>query len=346
MASATVLEDWPIFGLTSDVRPALAEARRAGEHCVLATLGAAENGAPLGAGAQMLFARSGVTGFLSGGCVERDVALHAAEVLRDGEPRTLVYGRGGPVDIRPPCGGQVVMLLDRIAPDDPAAERLVAPGFARTPLLWLSDGRRRACLVPGETPPAAFRPLLQTMRGRAAMTEVGDRLACRFDPGQRLVVVGHDPIALALAEVGVKIGWSTALVRPCGPEQPPPIAGLEYRRGNLVAALEGLAPDLWTAMVIATHDEDDHAAAHVALASQAGYIGMLGSRRRLPARLARLEAAGFAAGALARIHAPVGLAIGARTPYEIAISITAEIVQTARTAEARALWASEAALAA
>ncbi len=339
MKVMTALDDWPMFGLTSDVRPALAEARAAGEPCVLATLGAAQSGAPLGAGAQMLFTRRGLAGFLSGGCVEADVAFHAAEVLQGGKPRTLVYGAGGAVDIRLPCGGRVVMLLERIAPDDGAAGRLVAPESARRPMLWLTDGRRRTCLAPGEAPPAAFRPLMDTMGDRAAMTDAGDRLACRFDPRQRLIVVGHDPIALGLAELGLKIGWATTLVRPLGPEGPPPIADLEYRRGHLAAEFGALAPDPWTAVVIATHDQDhDHAGAQAALASTAGYIGLLGSRRRLPDRLARLQADGGAADVLARVHAPVGLAIGARTPYEIAVSITAEIVQATREASAGALW--------
>ena len=171
------------------------------------------------------------------------------------------------------------------------------------------------------------------------MTDAGDRLACRFDPRQRLIVVGHDPIALGLAELGLKIGWATPLVRPLGPEGPPPIADLEYRRGHLAAEFGALAPDPWTAVVIATHDQDhDHAGAQAALASTAGYIGLLGSRRRLPDRLARLQADGAAADVLARVHAPVGLAIGARTPYEIAVSITAEIVQATREASAGALW--------
>ncbi len=145
MPAMIPFDDWPMFGLTSDVRPNLAEAQAAGEACVLATLGTAESGAPLGAGAQMLFTRSSMAGFLSGGCVEADVALHAAEVLEGGDPQTLVYGRGGALDIRLPCGGRVVMLLERIAPEDEAARRLVAPGSARTSLLWLSDGRRRTC---------------------------------------------------------------------------------------------------------------------------------------------------------------------------------------------------------
>ena len=347
MAATISLDDWPTFGLMSDVRPALSNALRLGEPCVLATLGTAESGAPLGAGAQMLFARSGAAGFLTGGCVEADVALHAAETLQDGEPRTLVYGRGGAVDIQLPCGGRVVVLLERIAPEDPAAKLLVAPDRARTPVLWLSDGRRRTCLAPGGAPPPAFRPLLEGMRGRAAMSDAGDRLACRFDPRQQLVVVGRDPIALALAEVGLRVGWSTILVRPRGPETPPPIAGIEYRRGEVADEFEALAPDPWTAVVVATHDPDhDHAAASAALASQAGYVGLLGSRRRLPARLARLEADGVEASALGRIHAPVGLEIGARTPYEIAVSITAEIVQATREAHAARFWSHEAAIAA
>lgn len=95
--------------------------------------------------------------------------------------------------------------------------------------------------------------------------------------------------------------------------------------------MASLAPDARTAIVTLTHDPKlDDAALAVALASPAFYIGCLGSRKTHAARLARLAAAGFAESDLARLRGPVGLAIGARTPAEIAIAIAAEITQVRR----------------
>ena len=93
---------------------------------VMVTLYAAEGATPLGLGAQMLFVGDAPTGFLSGGCGEGDVALQARAVLADGAPRRLVYGRGGPPDIRLLCGSRIELLAERIDPAGAAARRLVA----------------------------------------------------------------------------------------------------------------------------------------------------------------------------------------------------------------------------
>jgi xanthine dehydrogenase accessory factor len=96
-------------------------------------------------------------------------------------------------------------------------------------------------------------------------------------------------------------------------------------------ALPGLALDRRTALVALTHDPkvDDPALA-AALQSSCFYIGALGSKKTHAGRLERLTAAGIEPDALARIHAPIGLAIGARGPAEIAISIMAEMTRALR----------------
>ena len=120
---APALPNWPSFGLSDDVRPELARALERGEACALVTLTRTAGGAPRPEGAQMLIGEGGaLCGFLSGGCVEGDVALHAAQTLADGEPRTLVYGEGSPwPDIRLLCGARIELLVERVAPDDEAA---------------------------------------------------------------------------------------------------------------------------------------------------------------------------------------------------------------------------------
>ena len=173
-SSDWTLPEWPAFGLQSDVRLALRRACEASRPVVLGTLYAHEGAAPLGEGAQILFDDGmAAAGFLSGGCVEGDIAHHATGVLEGGEARRLVYGRGGPPDIQLLCGSRIEVLLERIAPDDEALARLLELEAARRPALWLSDGQERACLAEGEVgrePPAPLRPALAKACERPAIS--------------------------------------------------------------------------------------------------------------------------------------------------------------------------------
>ena len=120
------------------------------------------------------------------------------------------------------------------------------------------------------------------------------------------------------------------LCRPKGPEAPPPLA-VTYSREAPEILLERLGPDAWTAVATATHEgELDHAVLKAALLSDAGYVGVLGARRRLPERLERLRADGVGEAALMRLKAPIGLSIGARSPADVATSVTAEIIAALR----------------
>lgn len=299
-----------MFGMAEDVRPALAQARAQARPAALATLTSVEGGGPRPPGTQMVFADGLTAGYFSGGCVESDVAGHAFACLEDAAPRRLVYGEGSPwPDIRLLCGARIEIFVERVAPDDPALAELLAAWDERRPVVWLTDGRRRACVAP-----------------EAAQPWEG-AVSRRHDPTARLVVFGSDPSALAMAQLGVQAEMETTLVRPKGPVQPPPIAGLAYRRDTPAEALAAIGPDPWTAVAVATHDlEIDQAALIAALPSPAGYVGLLGARARLAERLARLRAAGVAESAIARLHAPIGLDIGGKAPWEVALSVIGEIV--------------------
>jgi len=342
------LPEWPAFGLQSDVRPALRRAAEAGRPVVLGTLYAHEGAAPLGEGAQILFDADAsgawaAAGFLSGGCVEGDIAHHARTVLEEGAPRRLVYGRGGPPDIKLLCGSRIEVLLERIAPDEPALARLLELEAARRPALWLSDGGVRACLAEGEPlshPPAALGlAAAKACERPAASGPAGGAIFRRHAPRLRLMVVGGDPTTLAIARLAAEAGFETTLVRPKGPSSPPPIAGVRYFRGEPAEAFRVLGLDPWTAVAVATHDIDiDHDALRVALPSAAGYVGALGSRKRIPERLARLTMDGLADSAVARLKAPIGLDIGARAPWEIAVSVIAEAIQALKALDAARPW--------
>jgi xanthine dehydrogenase accessory factor len=338
--------DWPEFGLKDDVRGVLGAAVEAGEPAVLVTLFAAEGGSPRGLGAQMLFGPGEVTGYLSGGCVEADVALHADRVMASGEPARLVYGRGGPADVRLPCGGRIEALVEAIPAGDPAARRLIELRDAREPALWVSDGRFHACLGPGEDGanlPAALQAAVRLAARGGVCGAVPEPFAIfrRFDPAGRLVIFGADPPALAMAALGAQIGLETTLVRPKGPLAPPPIAQVRYLRSAPAEALAEAGLDHWTYVAVATHDMDvDEEALVTALGSDAGYVGVLGSKRRLGERLGRLRAAGLPEEQIARLHAPIGLPLAGKSPWEIAISVIGEIVQVVRAREQDEGWPS------
>jgi xanthine dehydrogenase accessory factor len=332
--------DWPVFGLTDDVRPALGAASETGQAAVLVTLHTASGGAPRGVGAQMVVTRRTVSGYLSGGCIEADVARHALAALADGQPRRLVYGEGGPIDVRLPCGGRIELLAERILPDDPAVACLLDLGAARKPALWISSGATRLCCSDDESVPPQEGDLaiafLAARQGTARAGQQGGAVYRLFAPRQRFVVFGHDPTALAMAMLARQVGMETILVRPKGPSAPPPVPDIQYRREAPAAALAAIGADPWTAVAIAMHqEEDDHEALVAALSSSAGYVGLLGSSRRLPRKLARLAEAGISPHQLARLKAPIGLKVGGHSPWEIATGVIAEVIQTANGLSAR-----------
>lgn len=303
------LPDWPDYGLCDDQRQALRRLLQAGRPAVLATIAALDGGGPRPPGTQMVFGDGVVSGFLSGGCVEGDVAGHAAACLADGGPRRLVYGAGSPwPDIRLLCGARIEILVERVLPGDPAAIGLFARMDARRPSAWISDGARRVC---GD-PDARAWP---------------GAVIVRQDPVWKLAVLGGDPTAMAIAALGAQAGLETTLIRPRGPSAPPPLADVAYRRDEPREALAAVGLDAWSAVAICGHDIDlDHAALMTALPSAAPYVGLLGARRRLPERLERLKAAGLIDRDLARLRAPIGLDLGGKAPWEVAVATLGEII--------------------
>lgn len=154
-----------------------------------------------------------------------------------------------------------------------------------------------------------------------------------FNPPLRLILVGAVHIAQPLARMAGDLGYDVAVIDPreafASEERFP---GVHLVRSWPDEAMSELAPDARTAVVTLTHDPKlDDPALQVALKAPCFYIGSLGSKKTHAARLERLTAAGFDEAALARIHGPVGLAIGARSPAEIAVSILAEMTARLRT---------------
>ena len=175
----------------------------------------------------------------------------------------------------------------------------------------------------------AAREALRHDRSKVVETEAGAVFLHVFNPPLRLVLVGAVHISQALAPMASLAGYGVTVVDPrraFATELRFP--GIEVTTEWPDVALARLAPDRRTAVVTLTHDPKlDDPALHVALRSEAFYVGSLGSSRTHAARLNRLGQAGFGEAERARIHGPVGLSIGAKTPAEIAISIMAQVTK-------------------
>ena len=181
------------------------------------------------------------------------------------------------------------------------------------------------------------RRLLTGDLSRTIESEQGRVFLHVLSPPPRLVIVGAVHIAEPLARMAEATDYNVILIDP----RQAFAKREEFAGFNVVCewpdeALAKLKPDENTAIVTLTHDPKlDDPALRIALRSRAFYIGSLGSRKTQAARLARLHAAGFTTEEVSRIHGPVGLAIGARSPAEIAVSILAELIQARRGGDAR-----------
>jgi xanthine dehydrogenase accessory factor len=164
----------------------------------------------------------------------------------------------------------------------------------------------------------------ETPQGRVFLTV--------YVPAAQLVVIGAVHISQALAPIGKLLGYDVTIVDPrtafATPERFPDVKVIAEWPD---AALPALNVDRYTAFVALTHDPkiDDPALLH-ALARDCFYIGALGSRKTHARRLERLKQAGVSDADLARIHAPIGLDIGAVSPAEIAVAIMAQITERLR----------------
>ncbi|MCA8932189.1 MAG: XdhC family protein [Rhodospirillaceae bacterium] len=212
-----------------------------------------------------------------------------------------------------------------------AAVRFVRLGDGAEALL-VGDAVTSGTLALDATLRAAAASALRSDRGTVAETPAGQVFVEPFNPPLRLVVVGAVHITQGLAPMAQMAGYQVTVVDPrqafASAERFP---GVALSTDWPDDALEALAPDARTAVVTLTHDPKlDDPALDRALRSPAFYVAALGSRKTHAARLERLGALGHDAAALARIHGPAGLPLGAATPAEIAVSVLAEMTQVLR----------------
>ncbi|RVV98858.1 XdhC/CoxI family protein [Mesobaculum littorinae] len=304
----------------------------AGQGAALATVVETWGSAPRPVGSQLAISGEGeIAGSVSGGCVEGAVVVEALEAIADGAPRLLDFGVSDDeaFAVGLACGGRIRVLVEPVgaalSPD--VLERIVAARAARQPLAYVvdTDSFARRTEVPAVFPDR-FR------MDRSGFEEDGRTFVAIHNPPLRLAVVGAVHIAQALLPMAELAGYDVTLIDPRGAfaseSRFPGRAVLDDWPDEALAA-HGL--DARTAVVTLTHDPKlDDPAIMAALRSEVFYLGCLGSTRTHAKRVARLEEAGFPAERIARIHAPVGLDIGARSPAEIAVSIMAELTQRLR----------------
>jgi xanthine dehydrogenase accessory factor len=292
--------------------------REVGRRVAVATVVATRRSAPRPVGSKLVVSESGdLAGSVSGGCVESDVVLAAQEVLAGGPPRLLTYGITDEMafGIGLPCGGEIDVFVEELT----EAER---PDVTLTVVAGEGIGER---LHDPELVQAARR------RGRSHVLELGDRtvLADVSAPPPRLFVYGAVDTAEALCRAAKLLGWRTVVADArasfATPERIPNADELLLAWPD--EALDQVQPDLGTAVLVLTHDDKfDLPMIRGALATDAFYVGWIGSRRNQERRRGLLREQGVTDDELDRISGPSGLDIGAGTPSETAVSILAEIL--------------------
>jgi xanthine dehydrogenase accessory factor len=193
-------------------------------------------------------------------------------------------------------------------------------------ILYPIDGDEKSDLV---TEAAAA---IQADKSRTVETPDGAVFLHVFNPPLRMILIGAVHISQPLARMAALAGYEVVVVDPRRAfASAARFPGVEVRTDWPDEALEDLAPNLRTAVVTLTHDPKlDDPALHVALRSDAFYIGSLGSKKTHRTRVERLTEAGFDEATIGRILGPVGLSIGATSPAEIAVAILAQITDVLR----------------
>jgi xanthine dehydrogenase accessory factor len=289
----------------------LAAGRREGIAGALLTITGIEGGAPRALGTHMAVLADGrFCGYVSGGCVEAAVAAEAVAVMARGRDEVLRFGRNSPFfDIRLPCGGGIDVHVH----PRPAAE-LVDGAIAR-----LADRQ-------------PFDVLLEPGPGRSSLVqpgEPGEGFRRQYRPATRLVLIGQGNELAVTTHIARAAGLEVfAYATGNGAMAAAARLGVEVIEASGAEAVGELPIDAWTAIVCLFHDHGSEARFLVAaLASDAFYIGALGSRRTHAERVMRLLDTGLAQAKIDRIHAPIGLIERTREAGPLAFSVLADVTR-------------------
>jgi len=299
--------------------------RRSGHAVSLMTLVQTWGSAPRQPGALLAVRDDGVIcGSVSGGCIENDLIARAKGAIAGGMdanaalPSILIYGADKEEAVRfgLPCGGTLQLVQ----------EPVLDVGWIDEVLGHITAHRlvvRTLDLATGQI------NLSIASRGQGVVFD-GQNLSTVFGPRWRILLIGAGQLSQVVAQLARVLDFEVLV---CDPREeymaPMDLDGACWMPGMPDDVVRELQPDPHTAIVALSHDPKlDDMALLEALNSAAFYVGALGSRRNQVVRKRRLaEHFDLRAEDLARLHGPVGLDIGARTPAEIAVSIMAEIVQ-------------------
>jgi xanthine dehydrogenase accessory factor len=290
--------------------------RAAGRGVVLGTITRTWGSAPRPVGSVVAVRDDGqIAGSVSGGCIEDDlidrVRRHA---LAAKVPQVVRYGVTGDEAARfgLPCGGTIELVLEPVA----AHTRVEAL------LRELTAGRRmrrELLLATGEV-------TLAPACGADVVVLDDRKLISTHGPHWRMLIIGAGQLASYLAQMAQALEYQVIVCDPRD-EYTLDTPGVTRVKAMPDDAVKELAPDAHTAVIALTHDPKlDDLALMEALHSAAFYVGAIGSRLNQAKRKQRLaEHFGLGEAELARLHGPVGIKNGARTPPEIAVSILAEL---------------------
>ena len=307
--------------------------KQAGHAVSLVTVVQTWGSAPRPPGALLAVRADGVvSGSVSGGCVEDDLIARAKAALAAGaqdpaatRPGLIVYGVDQDEAARfgLPCGGTLRLVQEPLQDTDWIVQLLARTAEHRLVARTLHMG-------------TGVVTLADAVRGQGLVFDE-QHLTTVFGPRWRLLLIGAGQLSQAVAQMAGLLDFEVLV---CDPREAYALdlPGVQRLAGMPDDVVRELLPDAHTAIVALTHDPKlDDMALLEALKSAAFYVGALGSRRNQTARKQRLaEHFDLSAEELARLHGPVGLAIGARTPAEIAVAILAEIVQVKNAGLARA----------
>ena len=290
----------------------------AGHRVVLGTITRTWGSAPRPPGSAVAVRDDGmVAGSVSGGCIEDDLIDKARDgVLASGLPQVVRYGIDADAAHRfgLPCGGLIELVLEPVLPRTQLVELLAR----------LSNGERVRRVLTIASGEVALQPATDTDE----LTLSDTTLTTHHGPHWRLLLIGAGQMTQYLSQMATALGYQVLV---CDPRDEY-ATGFEVPGATLLRSMPddtviALKPDGHTAIIALTHDPKlDDLALMEALTSPAFYIGAIGSRVNQAKRKERLKAHfGLSDAQLARLHGPVGLKNGARTPPEIAVSILAEL---------------------
>ena len=327
---------------------------RRGEAVAYTALVETRGSTPQKSGAVMLvFPDGSQSGTLGGGCVEAEVKRRALRLLDDGNREILTFQLDSDYgwDDGLICGGRMRMLVDPVRPGDGCSYfatlgELLANGHACTEAVLVdvdkvsagssgdrflldSEGSVLAVRGNGDEAAPAVRANLKPLEDRPRPYVAGGISYLPHLERCRLMIVGAGHVGQKVADLAAEADFDVWVIddreQYCNPERFPTAKRLIV--DSFDTALSGLEIDPNTFAIIVTrgHNHDEEALYHLA-ETRARFVGMIGSRRKIRLIFEDLLRDGISRGALARVHAPLGLDIGSQTVPEIAVSIVAQLI--------------------